>query len=1473
MITVGLVTPLHLSFYGSRDVFENVDRYKCTLYVPYGSASLYSSADQWREFKNIVEMSKEESEASIYGMITNSETGLPVHGAIVKTLTYLSTPTDASGMYVLKVPYGYGYKLSVISPTFETVTIPNIHVPKSNPTKEVNIQLNVSAIDPGIVKVSPDPNPFTSTVPQGGVLHRYYKIINKNSGNPLPMIPVDVAGNQYLKTFTTDENGIVDIAIRSDEVGDGNIGTDEVFNIIAVNNISLEIPWVFNTYVSAKIYSRYFDGQNYQKLGGNLLGIEAGLKRELGGITTLNVDESNSTQPRDIEIKRQVRGTAELGFKVHSPGLKTQLGPVTLGAKAEAGFGIAGTGIKEDGYVFPYLSENNYQSIAKFILVADGNYKLLDNTLIRLLTLCETMFSDDATLRDANSFDSWGIEIGPFAQASAFAGVDAGKNVKIGLFGDVGAQANAGIKGNFNHFENQFESSFSLSGKINAEVGAGIKLGFVNDVLFSDMKTKLRLYETELQRGLQFTTILDYNDLTKIKELRITFLSRNLFKKWEEEVEYRISGKQVVYAISNLFEETRQITNAPLSGMSINVNSNTFEIIINKVFKLLNDLQTTQSGDASVLYKVEKTDLTQNFAIDIGLEASITALAVNIGAGASLEEGKSMIVEEGKWAWGKHFIGNEYLQPIPMVPVNYKTLMQNMINEIPTGVRSLLGDFRWLKFWEKSTQEQYVISENGSYIVIPDSTIPLDLDSLSVTSWSWYGNAPELKAASLSSLRQSIADKNKALAEEIYGMQYGIGGFYQFEPYGMELLDTCLLTIKYDPIELGNLDENSLGMYWEDKENKRWVFIGGIIDTVYNTVTAPITKLSLFTLAPAMPYGEFGMHATPDSIYADSISVTKVVSDSIFNNDLSLVQEGTLFTIGLSLGRIVDSDTDPITEGIQLPVKNGIISFKVKSHHLAGVAEVKAGSLEGSATGSTNITFYDTIAPSAPSIISAVNDSNTVLVKWKTNPEEDIAGYIVYYDTDTIAPFDGVHTVYGEPSPIIMGIDSLRNISELLNDSIYFFAVSAYDASGNESSLSNFVKVKTNFTSTCYLLKFSKGWNIFSAPNYPDSLEMKSFAQPLITRTSLVKIQNEAGNTLEDLGNFGGWKNNIGNISPTEGYKIKVNVLDSLVICGQPVQYPFPIPLKKGWNIAGYPQQTDFNGMSLVQQLTDKGILIKVQDEAGNSIEDWGIYGGWKNNIGNFMAGEGYKIKVNADDTLWIYENYPKSSAILPELVSTKHFHKAFEGNGVDHMNINLVGLPVNVLSEGDELAVFDGSICVGAITLMPDNLLNQAVSIVASANDKMGMAGFTEGNLFILKFWNSKINQVFVLKPEIVKGTATFTKHETTVASLEKFIITGLEGFAGSNLPEINCYPNPFSDEVTVEIKLKTDAQVEVEVLNQLGQKVKNITTKQKLPVGLNKLTWNGRNDNNQIVSPGIYHLKVNIDGAIIHKKIVYSK
>ncbi len=43
-------------FIPADDPFWLVDKSTCTLYVPYGTSSLYKAANQWKDFTNIVEM-------------------------------------------------------------------------------------------------------------------------------------------------------------------------------------------------------------------------------------------------------------------------------------------------------------------------------------------------------------------------------------------------------------------------------------------------------------------------------------------------------------------------------------------------------------------------------------------------------------------------------------------------------------------------------------------------------------------------------------------------------------------------------------------------------------------------------------------------------------------------------------------------------------------------------------------------------------------------------------------------------------------------------------------------------------------------------------------------------------------------------------------------------------------------------------------------------------------------------------------------------------------------------------------------------------------------------------------------------------------------------------------------------------------------------------------------------------------------
>jgi hypothetical protein len=115
-------------------------------------------------------------------------------------------------------------------------------------------------------------------------------------------------------------------------------------------------------------------------------------------------------------------------------------------------------------------------------------------------------------------------------------------------------------------------------------------------------------------------------------------------------------------------------------------------------------------------------------------------------------------------------------------------------------------------------------------------------------------------------------------------------------------------------------------------------------------------------------------------------------------------------------------------------------------------------------------------------------------------------------------------------------------------------------------------------------ISLTTGWNIFSPNVLPANADLKAVFQTLITAGSLVKVQDETGNSLEDFGVFGGWKNNIGNLSLTEGYKVKVSKDYQLSLSGATAVFPYKIPLKAGWNIIGYPGQAEAEAKAVVQQ-------------------------------------------------------------------------------------------------------------------------------------------------------------------------------------------------------------------------------------------------------------------------------------------------
>ncbi|MBT1071818.1 DUF4082 domain-containing protein [Pelotalea chapellei] len=90
---------------------------------------------------------------------------------------------------------------------------------------------------------------------------------------------------------------------------------------------------------------------------------------------------------------------------------------------------------------------------------------------------------------------------------------------------------------------------------------------------------------------------------------------------------------------------------------------------------------------------------------------------------------------------------------------------------------------------------------------------------------------------------------------------------------------------------------------------------------------------------------------------------------------------------------------------------------------------------------------------------SAVSYARDITLQWNANTESNLSGYKVYYRADSSAtPFNGTGSGQGA-SPVNVAKQTTATLTGLDPAKTYYFAVTAYNTAGTESSYSNIVSV------------------------------------------------------------------------------------------------------------------------------------------------------------------------------------------------------------------------------------------------------------------------------------------------------------------------------------------------------------------------------------------------------------------------------
>ncbi len=474
------------------------------------------------------------------------------------------------------------------------------------------------------------------------------------------------------------------------------------------------------------------------------------------------------------------------------------------------------------------------------------------------------------------------------------------------------------------------------------------------------------------------------------------------------------------------------------------------------------------------------------------------------------------------------------------------------------------------------------------------------------------------------------------------------------------------------------------------------------------------------------------------------------------------------------------------------------------------------------------------------------------------NPVRNLLGYNVFRGNTLL-----------NQTPLSTNV--LTYLDQNLDNGEYTYSVTAVYSNGESIPVSVTATVTSGgLYQEIYL---SNGWNIFSVNRLSDASAISDVLSSLRNNNQLVKVMNESGQSYEYLSEFSQWIDNIGSISTSEGYYIKVNTNLTMNVTGTSTITPLTIPLINGWNIISYPYDYSQPALPLLQSLINNNQLVKVMNESGQAIEYHPVIG-WINNINSFQPGEGYSVKVN-QNVDFVYPNqrfFPNLSQNLSIINRTpKHFLKVWTGNGFKHFNVYIINNDYlkSILSSGDEIALYDGEFCVSSLVI---NGNEDFFSLIASlnTNDQSNNNGYSINHPFSIRIFNQN-NEYKNIDYSIISGTNLFNIGESAVITINNLLANN--DILIPKLTEIqSIYPNPFNPSTTIQYSINKNDFVEIDIYNVKGQKIKSLISQKHTP-GIFHVVWNGKDLNEKSVSSGIYMCRIKTSNKIISKKMILVK
>ena len=376
-------------------------------------------------------------------------------------------------------------------------------------------------------------------------------------------------------------------------------------------------------------------------------------------------------------------------------------------------------------------------------------------------------------------------------------------------------------------------------------------------------------------------------------------------------------------------------------------------------------------------------------------------------------------------------------------------------------------------------------------------------------------------------------------------------------------------------------------------------------------------------------------------------------------------------------------------------------------------------------------------------------------------------------------------------------------------DGEYVFWYIAYDELGNQSGVwgdvNNPVDNIRYFIETQYdvqTINLVQGYSIISTFIDPAIPDVADVFGSLGLEVQLVK--DEMGNPYWPA--FG--LNNVGDMDLGEGYQVKMNTAQVLMVEGtQVVPETTPVDMPAGWSLFGYLRTSAMDVAVAMSSIASDINVIKT----GSGLVYWPAFA--YNSIGDLNPGVGYKARMLNAATLYYPANVAasaKSGVVAP----VNRVYTDVLNTGADMT----VGIPANAWETtpaiGDEVAIYSPSgLLVGAGVYTGGNL---AVTIWGNDTETAMVDGMEEGTAYSISLMRvtEGVEETFEVT-EWSQGNGIYADNAIDVVAK----LSSIEAAPSSQL--FQNVPNPVSTSTEIRFFLANDSKVTVSIFDAAGKRL----------------------------------------------------